>query len=114
MLHHTLPFEKTNAFSPLILDYFSKDIAFDEFIDYLPSKNGLAEALEGWKFDDSKRSILVSSLHKQNISTSDKVKKNIDLLAQQNTYTVTTGHQLNLATGPLYFCLLYTSDAADD
>jgi len=28
---------------------------------------------------------------------------NIDLLKHENTFTVTTGHQLNLFTGPLYF-----------
>jgi bacillithiol biosynthesis cysteine-adding enzyme BshC len=31
------------------------------------------------------------------------VRRNLDLLAQPTTYTVTTGHQLNLFTGPLYF-----------
>jgi bacillithiol biosynthesis cysteine-adding enzyme BshC len=32
-----------------------------------------------------------------------KVQQNIDLLLQHNTYTITTGHQLNIFTGPLYF-----------
>ena len=30
-------------------------------------------------------------------------KKNIDNLLEKNTFTITTGHQLNLLTGPLYF-----------
>ncbi|MFA5573685.1 MAG: bacillithiol biosynthesis cysteine-adding enzyme BshC [Brumimicrobium sp.] len=32
----------------------------------------------------------------------EKVKKNIDLLLQENTFTVTSGHQLNMYGGPLY------------
>jgi bacillithiol synthase len=31
------------------------------------------------------------------------VQQNIKLLGQPNTFTVTTGHQLNIFTGPLYF-----------
>jgi uncharacterized protein YllA (UPF0747 family) len=30
-------------------------------------------------------------------------KQNIETLALPNTFTVTTGHQLNLFSGPLYF-----------
>ncbi|MEJ7661465.1 MAG: bacillithiol biosynthesis BshC [Hymenobacter sp.] len=31
------------------------------------------------------------------------VAANLDLLARDTTFTITTGHQLNLLTGPLYF-----------
>src|SRR5699024_1121789 len=31
------------------------------------------------------------------------VQENIESLKQANTFTVTTGHQLNIFTGPLYF-----------
>ncbi|NNC70061.1 MAG: bacillithiol biosynthesis cysteine-adding enzyme BshC, partial [Flavobacteriaceae bacterium] len=51
------------------------------------------------------RTILVSALNAQykNLKASSKTKKNIELLANDETFTVTTGHQLNLLTGPLYF-----------
>ena len=51
------------------------------------------------------RRTLVEVLKRQNneLNLSEKTKNNIDLLAQQNTFTVTTGHQLCLFTGPLYF-----------
>jgi bacillithiol biosynthesis cysteine-adding enzyme BshC len=38
-----------------------------------------------------------------NIDQSEKLKNNIALLADQNTFTVTTAHQPNIFTGPLYF-----------
>jgi bacillithiol biosynthesis cysteine-adding enzyme BshC len=56
-------------------------------------------------FDDTSRKTLVSVLQKQylNIETSALTKQNIDTLSNSNTFTVTTGHQLNLFSGPLYF-----------
>ncbi|TDA74551.1 bacillithiol biosynthesis BshC, partial [Halomonas marinisediminis] len=36
-------------------------------------------------------------------NSSELTQKNIQLLKEENTFTVTTGHQLNLFTGPLYF-----------
>ena len=103
MQHYQLPFEKTNAFSSLFLEYFSEESKLSNFIDFEPSAEGLRDAVDSWKFDDSKRNILVEVLKKQNISKSDGVCKNIELLENKNTFTVTTGHQLNLVTGPLYF-----------
>ena len=35
--------------------------------------------------------------------TGPKVIENIDSIGEENTFTVTTGHQLNIFTGPLYF-----------
>jgi bacillithiol biosynthesis cysteine-adding enzyme BshC len=48
---------------------------------------------------------LVEALKSQYTSfeTSEKTTENIELLKQQNAFTITTGHQLNLFTGPLYF-----------
>lgn len=53
----------------------------------------------------NKRSVLVSVLQKQYLSveTSALTKQNIAALSNTNTFTVTTGHQLNLFSGPLYF-----------
>ena len=67
-----------------------------------PETSGLPEE-KGAKMD--KRSVLVSVLKKQysDIETSVLTKKNIAALADTNTFTVTTGHQLNLFSGPLYF-----------
>ena len=39
------------------------------------------------------------------VKNTGKVQENIELLKRENTFTVTTGHQLSLFTGPLYFIL---------
>jgi hypothetical protein len=45
-----------------------------------------------------------------------KVKQNIQSLADQNTFTVTTAHQPNIFTGPLYFIykILHAVKLADE
>ena len=56
-------------------------------------------------FNNKSRNILSQVLIEQYKSISDNnVQLSlIDDLSKSNTYTVTTGHQLNLFTGPLYF-----------
>ena len=48
---------------------------------------------------------LIETLKKQYIGfdASETTLSNIESLLQENSFTVTTGHQLNLFTGPLYF-----------
>jgi bacillithiol biosynthesis cysteine-adding enzyme BshC len=39
----------------------------------------------------------------QEITTTAETSRNIELLRKDNSFTITTGHQLNIGTGPLYF-----------
>ncbi|MCK5815147.1 MAG: bacillithiol biosynthesis cysteine-adding enzyme BshC, partial [Flavobacteriaceae bacterium] len=63
------------------------------------------EILHNVQNDIEKRKCLVASLKNQysNSKTSELTAVNIESLSKENTFTVTTGHQLNLFTGPLYF-----------
>ena len=56
-------------------------------------------------FKKKNREVLVASLNKQyqGFEISEATKKNINSLLSEHTFTITTGHQLNLFTGPLYF-----------
>jgi bacillithiol biosynthesis cysteine-adding enzyme BshC len=50
------------------------------------------------------RSNLVHELEKAYVvHASSEVRNNLDLLKKEETYTITTGHQLNIFTGPIYF-----------
>jgi len=50
------------------------------------------------------REALVEALNNQHASIqSDSLAKNINTLKENYTFTITTGHQLCVATGPLYF-----------
>jgi len=103
----TIPFQKTGYFSKIICDYLDQKDTITPFYNNYPDLNGFKKQLEEKRLTVRalSRNILVESLKNQykNLTTSDKVKANIQLLQKENTFTVTTGHQLNLFTGPLYF-----------
>jgi len=58
-------------------------------------------------FNHEKRNTLVKVFEEQYVGLEETspVFRNIQLLKKQNTFTVTTGHQLNIFTGPLYVIL---------
>src|SRR5690606_37292659 len=72
-----------------------------------PTLEGLGKQIQDKSsFPESTRQILAATLKTQYGSLLDDapaVLANIGSLQQPNTFTVTTGHQLNVFTGPLYF-----------
>ncbi|MBC7694021.1 MAG: bacillithiol biosynthesis cysteine-adding enzyme BshC [Burkholderiales bacterium] len=102
----TLVLEKTDLFSSLFQDYISESEKVKPFYsDHIHNKD-FASYLENNPFQDLDRIQLVKSLQIQSAlvdNTSDSSLANIILLKNLTTYTVTTGHQLCLFTGPLYF-----------
>lgn len=102
-----IPFRETNYFSKLVIDYLQEEKKIKSFYSRFPNlENFEAHVIEKQKkYNSENRRVLTQSLLKQyqGISTSEATSKNIESLADNNTFTVTTGHQLNLFTGPLYF-----------
>ena len=103
----TIPFYKTGYFSKLICDYLAKDDKLQPFYNNFPSIEGFKKQLEEKKasFSSESRNVLVNVLSDQykNVEKSEKITENLENLKLENTFTVVTGHQLNLFTGPLYF-----------
>ena len=100
-----LPYRQTGAFSKIALDYIDQAAALKPFFTHPPSLQGIQKAIEKRKQFPTDRKILVQELNKQyeGVETSDKVKSNIELLLLADTFTITTAHQNNIFTGPLYF-----------
>ena len=102
-----LPLEKTGYFSKLICDYVAKDAKLKPLYNRFPDVDGFKGQIEekGKHFTQAQRNVLHSSMQNQykNTDTSKGTAANIDLLKEKNTFTIVTGHQLNLFTGPLYF-----------
>lgn len=100
---NTIPFESTKMFSRLFLDYAAGKLK--DLYEFEPSAEGVKEFTEKNNYQGLDRKMLVEELKKQNgsLKLSELTHKNIDSLLDSNTFTITTGHQLCLATGPLYF-----------
>ena len=95
-----LPLASTGQFSSLFLDYITKKDSLAPFYNRFPELPAFQEQLKDKTFDESKRQILVDALERQYESIANK--PDFSLLRQPNTFTVTTGHQLNIFSGPLY------------
>lgn len=56
-------------------------------------------------FDTTKREVLYKALQEQlsEVQLSEIQQQNLENLRSQNTFTITTGHQLNLFSGPVFF-----------
>jgi len=61
--------------------------------------------LKSLNYKSENRSILVKALTEdyKKVELNDLVKTNIQSLLEKNTFTITTGHQLSIFTGPIYF-----------
>ncbi|WP_262710368.1 bacillithiol biosynthesis cysteine-adding enzyme BshC [Mangrovivirga cuniculi] len=99
-------FGEIDTFSPIFLDYLAEKDALKDFYNYSIQIDSFKEAInERSSFSDNHRQTLVKVLNEQysSIDTPQAVTDNINSLADKNTFTVVTGHQLNIFTGPLYF-----------
>ncbi len=105
-MSQSLEYAKTNRFSKLILDYQAQEENLKSFYNRFPLEQNfqgqINEKLQN--YNSAFRGVLVEVLLDQykSLDISDATKTNIHLLENNNTLTITTGHQLNLFTGPLY------------
>jgi bacillithiol biosynthesis cysteine-adding enzyme BshC len=98
-----LDFETIHSFPQLTLDYLSGKRELEPFYKYIPKIESFKQAMEDRSKLPLNRDVLVEVLLEQNRNVAPEALKNIALLKDENTFTVTTGHQLNIFTGPLYF-----------
>src|SRR5690554_6753592 len=103
----SIPYSQTGYFSKLMIDYLNQDNRLQPLYHRFPSLENFKLQIEEKQqaFPLHHREVLVRQLTKQyqNTTTSETTLHNIQQLANTNTFTVVTGHQLNLFTGPLYF-----------
>ena len=99
MKKETISFNKTGNFSKKFLNFID-----NESLSYYPKEENILKVLKGLNFSKHNRDILFKELDLQseNIETPSLVKENIKSILSNNTFTVTTGHQLNIFTGPMY------------
>lgn len=102
-----IPFKNTGFFSKTMVDYLEQKESIQAFYNNFPDIAGFYNQIEEKEkaYSLQSRLVLVEALKNQykTFNVSEKTQENIALLKLKNTFTVTTGHQLNLFTGPLYF-----------
>jgi len=97
---HKIPFKETHLLSQTAKDYLYEPEKLSQFIAGEPSQENFGKSIENRT--EINRKVLVEELLKQNKNSHPASLTNIELLQNKNTFTVTTGHQICLFTGPLY------------
>ncbi|WP_047547898.1 bacillithiol biosynthesis cysteine-adding enzyme BshC [Psychroserpens sp. Hel_I_66] len=102
-----IPFKETHYFSSLICDYLDEKDHLKSFYHRFPSIENFEAQIHEKQiaYHPDKRKILVNALMRQygGLQISSLTLTNLDLLKEETTFTITTGHQLNIFTGPFYF-----------
>ncbi|QLE02405.1 bacillithiol biosynthesis cysteine-adding enzyme BshC [Galbibacter sp. BG1] len=102
-----ISFKETGYFSNLICDYLEEKDSLKPFYHRFPHLENFKLQIEekGKAFPKKNRVVLAEVLEQQysSIETSKTTLQHINNLKEENTFTIVTGHQLNLFTGPLYF-----------
>tara|TARA_B100001750_G_scaffold248623_1_gene282841 strand:+ start:52948 stop:54705 length:1758 start_codon:yes stop_codon:yes gene_type:complete len=102
-----LPFDRTGYFTDLICDYISEKETISSLYNRYPRlENFEAQIREkATNYPDAHRDTLYTVLQDQyrGFEVSQETETHIRKLKEPITFTVVTGHQLNLFTGPLYF-----------
>ena len=102
-----LNFKDTHRFSKLVEDYANSHPQLVPFFNrpFCTDSFGPQMAEKAQNYPTSHRAILVDALKEQyaHLKVSKSTLANMESLSKEDTFTVTTGHQLNLFTGPLYF-----------
>jgi bacillithiol biosynthesis cysteine-adding enzyme BshC len=89
----------------LICDYVEQKESLKHLVDGFPSFVSLQSKAASRKTFPINRGVLVDSIKKQyelQGLLTDVVSEQLNFLTQNNSFTVTTGHQLNIFGGPLY------------
>ena len=108
MESYNFSYRNINRTSQLFNDYVEGETELKSFYNLKPNLNNFKTQLnlKSKNYIKQNRETLYSVINDQYKSINNlnnSVKKNIELLRLNNTYTVCTGHQLSLLTGPIYF-----------
>lgn len=103
---HKIALADTHSFSSFFIDYITQKESLKKYYHRFPTLENFGAQIEERKnFPAAHRQTLHDVLQQQyqGLKTSSRVEANLQSLVDQKTFTVTTGHQLNIFTGPLYF-----------
>ena len=96
---------ESGKFPKIFCDYVDGRKELKGFYDHRPNAKNVAKKIKEREKFSIDRELLVNRLNfqYQGLEVKKAVKKNIESLKLENSFTITTGHQLNLLSGPLFF-----------
>lgn len=100
-----IPYSATGYFSDIVLDYLEQKPGLSSFYQYKVDLHYIKKAITDRTHYHYNRKELVAAVKDQysDLLIHDSAERNLSLLLKENTYTITTAHQPNIFTGPLYF-----------
>ena len=100
-----ISYRETNSYSSLVLDYIDKPQSLRDFFSHEGTLDGIRSCIAERSRFTMNRRLLADRMIAQyaEMELPEKAKKNLALLCQDNCFTVTTAHQNNIFSGPLYF-----------
>tara|TARA_B100000212_G_scaffold7132_1_gene5379 strand:- start:2115 stop:3662 length:1548 start_codon:yes stop_codon:yes gene_type:complete len=100
-----ISYKDTNRFNQLVLDFISQNLEVSDLKCNFPNLDEFEKKINENSYSDVDRELLYEVLKDQNtnINLSELSSSNLESVKNKKTFTVTTGHQLCLFTGPLYF-----------
>ena len=98
-------YSSTGYFSRLVADYLSGKETLRDYYVHPASLDGIIASINARKAFDTKRDLLVKQLQQQyeGIQLNERQYHNLQSLLSNDTFTITTAHQPNIFTGPLFF-----------
>jgi len=102
MQHYTMNFQKA-GFPKILIDYINRLPDLRVFYTTFPDLEPISSTLKERKFDADKRNTLCQIIAEQYQTANIIPPENLHILAQPGSCAVTTGHQLCIMTGPIYF-----------
>ncbi len=101
----TLPYKTTGVLPRFIQDYLNYMPCLDGFYKYKVNIEAFEQVIADKSQNKLNREVLVEELKQQyaGIALNELVRDNIALLADDNTFTITTAHQPNIFGGFLFF-----------
>ena len=107
MSNQYISYDVTKTLSKLLIQFLEGNPELDSFYGNKSKIEDFEAQIitKSKNFSPEKRQILVDVLHRQydHLYPNSSIFERINLLRHPGTFTVATGHQLNLMGGPLYF-----------
>jgi bacillithiol biosynthesis cysteine-adding enzyme BshC len=105
-LYETIKLPYAGLISPIVADYLKKDDFLTAQVQGWFEPKSFESLIKTRNFSSSQRQILVQSLIEKytnlKLISHKKAKQQIESLAKEDTFTITTGHQLSLFGGTFF------------